>query len=224
MTALQRGLRLGLQFFAEDGGSGGAGTTNDTTTTTATTSDSTQQAQTQQTHSQTDIEKLIQSAVDRATQKIGTENKSLKKELETLKNEKLSDEERKSLEEKQRKEELDKRDKDITDRENRLFAISALKEAGLDDGSKESLDLVNLVMGDTEDVIKEKVKALGGLVKRLVESEVNKTFKSNGRTPEKGNTDTKSNENNVAINLGKKAAERNKQSSDVLNHYVGGNK
>lgn len=178
------------------------------------------------------VKALIQSAVDREKNKVGNENKQLKKQLEALQKEKLTDDELKALELKEREKTLadrDKaladRDKALTDKENRWIAMQAIKEAGLDDGSKDSLQIVDFVMADDEDGIRERVKAFGALVERITAEKVKAEFKSHGRTPGVG-SDTASNaggqHESFAARLGKNTANANKAAQSVLDHYLGG--
>ena len=133
-----------------------------------------------------DIEKLIQQAVDRATNKIGNENKRLREELEDIKKEKLTAEERAELEKKQEREQFERERAEFQMEKNKLYAVKAIKAAGLDDGSDKALELVNFVLGSDEKDIDARVKAFGDLVKKFVASEVDKTFKDAGRNPGKG--------------------------------------
>lgn len=133
-----------------------------------------------------DIEKLIQQAVDRATNKIGNDNKRLREELENIKKEKLTAEERAELEKKQEREQFERERAEFQQEKNKLYAVKAIKAAGLDDGSDRSLELVNFVLGADEKEIDSRVKAFGELVKKFVAAEVDKTFKDAGRTPKKG--------------------------------------
>lgn len=133
-----------------------------------------------------DIEKMIQQAVDRATNKLGNDNKRLREELETIKKEKLTAEERAELEKKQEREQFEQERAEFQKEKNKLYAVKAIKAAGLDDGSDKALELVNFVMGSDEKEIDSRVKAFGDLVKKFVASEVDKTFKDAGRTPGKG--------------------------------------
>lgn len=133
-----------------------------------------------------DLEDRIQRAIDRATNKLGNENKELRKELDRIKKEKLTEEERVELERKERETELEKRERALKEKENRLYAVKAIRKAKLDDGSDTSLDLVEFVMADSEDEIDQRVKAFGNLVTRFVKAEVDKTFKQHGGSPDKG--------------------------------------
>lgn len=172
------------------------------------------------------LESLIQSAVDRATNKLGNENKQLRKQLEALQKEKLSDDEIKDLELKEREKTLADRDKALTEKENRWIAMKAIKEAGLDDGSDAALAIVDFVMAEDETAIKERVKAFDALVKGIVKSQVDAVFKASGRTPGVG-SDTAANaggEHDYATRSGKNAAAATQKSRSILDSYGLGGK
>ena len=133
-----------------------------------------------------DIEKLIQQAVDRATNKLGNENKRLREENEKIKKDHMTEAERAELEKKQEREQFERERAEFQMEKNKLYAVKAIKAAGLDDGSDRSLELVNFVLGSDEKEIDARVKAFGELVKKFVSAEVDKTFKDTGRTPGKG--------------------------------------
>ena len=132
------------------------------------------------------LEKKIQQAVDRATNKLGNDNKKLREELETLRKEKLTAAELKALEDEEKEKDLAEREAAVKAAENKLYAVKAIKKAGLDDGSETALEILALVSGDNEEIIDCNIKALKSLVDKLVKLEVEKTFKGNGRKPEKG--------------------------------------
>lgn len=134
-----------------------------------------------------ELERKIQSIVDRATNKLGNENKKLKEQLEKMKKEKMTDDERKQYELTEKEKEIQEREGRLKAQENRLYAIKAIKKAGLDDGSDAALELVDFVVADDEAGIDNRVKAFSNLVKKLVQAEVDKTFKNNGGKPPKGN-------------------------------------
>lgn len=192
----------------------------------ATATQSATETSTNQDTKQTNFEELVQKAVDRATNKLGNENKKLREEMDKLKKEKLSDEELKKLEMQEKEKEIAEREQRLLEKENRLTAIKAIKEAGLDDGSDLSLSLVDFVMGDDESAITEKVKTFKTLVDRFVQANVDKVFKANGRAPGKSATGTGDTEkkDSVAVRMGQKTAEANKAAQNTLNYYIGGNK
>ena len=170
------------------------------------------------------MEALIQRYVDRATNKLGNENKKLRDQIKKMEREKLSGDEIKELELRDKENEIAEREKALLDRENRLSAIKAIKEIGLDDGSNDSLALVDFVMADDEEAIKGKVKVFDALVKRFVKAEVDRVFKSNGRTPGIGNAaaaEDDGKQNSMAVQLGKNAAQANKTARNTIDYYLG---
>ena len=135
---------------------------------------------------QDDIDKLIEKAVDRATNKLGNENKALREKLEKLKKTKLSAEEIAEEERRETETALAEREAAVKAAENRMFALKQIKKIGLDSGDETAIQIVDLVMGEDEDAISENVSALKKLVDSLVAVEVDKAFKSTGRVPGKG--------------------------------------
>lgn len=133
-----------------------------------------------------DIDKLIEKAVDRATNKLGNENKALREKLEKLKKTKLSAEEIAEEERREKETALAEREAAVKAAENRMFALKQIKKIGLDSGDETAIQIVDLVMGEDEDAISENVSALKKLVDSLVAAEVDKAFKSTGRVPSKG--------------------------------------
>lgn len=133
-----------------------------------------------------DLEKLIQRAVDRATNKLGNDNKKLRQQLESLKKNHLTEAQAAELERQQREDDLAEREKALQDEKNRWYAMKAIKKAGLDDGSDDSLAIIDFVMGSTETDIDARVKSFGELVEKIVKAKVDKTFKQHGRNPEQG--------------------------------------
>lgn len=170
------------------------------------------------------VEKLIQSRVDKITAELGKKNSSLQKELDKMKKEKLTDEEIRNLELADKEKELTEKEQALLERENRLFAIKAMTEIGLNDGSDTSLEIVDFVMAENEETITERVKTFKALVDKLVSARVDQTFKANGRVPNSGNQKADGEQDtSIAEKLGKTRAEQQKQSNDVLKHYLGGN-
>jgi reverse gyrase len=135
---------------------------------------------------QDDIDKLIEKAVDLATNKLGNENKALREKLEKLKKTKLSAEEIAEEERREKETALAEREAAVKAAENRMFALKQIKKIGLDSGDETAIQIVDLVMGEDEDAISENVSALKKLVDSLVAVEVDKAFKSTGRVPGKG--------------------------------------
>lgn len=132
------------------------------------------------------IAKAVQTAVDRATNKLGNENKKLKEQLNAERKKNLSADELKQVELQEKEDAIAQKEKEIKEKENRMYAIKALKKAELDDGSEDTLDLVDFVMGEDETAIDQKVKALQKFAQRITKSTTDDIYKANGRVPGKG--------------------------------------
>lgn len=218
-------LRLGMQFFAEGGsdgvdGTAASGNVDGTKSTEQIKQDT--QGNDPAKDNNPDIEKLIQARADKITAESGKKIANLQKELEKMKRERMTAEEVKQLEMTEKEQALAEREKMLLDKENRLIAIKAIKEAGLDDGSENALDLVDFVMGENEEAIKSKVTAFGALVNKMVAAKVDRTFKQNGRNPNGGNGNGGDNEKetSVAEMLGKTRSEQQKRSREILDKYI----
>lgn len=171
------------------------------------------------------VKKLISDAISEATKDLIKDNGSLKEQIKELSRKGLTPEQVAELEKKDKEDEQNKREAELTERENRFYALTAIKDAGLDSGDKTALELINLVMGKDQAEIDANVKTLNTLVKRMVKTEVDKTFKDNGRSPKGGDDgEDKDKDNAIAKKLGKRAAEANKRARGVLDMYTGGNK
>jgi len=167
------------------------------------------------------LDELIKGAVKRETKKLADENKKLTKTLEKFQKEKLSDDELKQLELENKMAEIAERERQVTENENRFYAIKAIKSAGLDDGGENSLELIDFVMGDTKEEIDSRVKIFSGLINKFVKSAVDRTFKENGRIPGKGTGYTKGgNKADIASMLGKMSAQANEKAKSVIDSYL----
>ena len=172
-----------------------------------------------------DLDRLLKARLDKAMEEERKKNKSLEKEIEKMKRDKMTADELKKYDDEKRDRELAEREQAIADRENRYYAISAIKKAGLDDGGDTALKIVDLVLGKDSDEIDNKVSALNELVNKLVDNKVNEKFKSAGRIPNTGsanaNTNTEDKKGNeLAKGLGKERAELKKKSDSILKHYI----
>lgn len=170
-----------------------------------------------------DLEKIIQSRVDRLLAKERKENAAVKKELEKLKKEKMTADELKKLEADEKEKELAEKEKELTERENRYTAVKALREVGLDDGSDAALLLVDfLIAGEDTDAetIKERATNLNTIVKKLVSAQVEKTFKENGRNPKGAGSGAGDDKNtSLAKKLGEERAAQDKRAQEILKQY-----
>ncbi len=172
------------------------------------------------------LEKLIQSKVDRLMAEERKKSAALQKELSKLQKAKLSDEELQKLELEERQKTLAEKEKALAEKEGRLYAIKAIKAAGLDDGSDNALALVDFVMGSDETATDERVKAFKELLDAMVAEQVDKAFKNNGRTPAGATPPATeaTTDSNPAVRLGKARAEQKKKSKEIVSYYLGGRK
>ena len=168
------------------------------------------------------FERLLQARLDKAMAEERKKNVNLTKELEKMKREKMTADELKKYDDEKRANDLAEREKTIAEKENRYYAITALKKAGLDDGSETVLELADLVMGADSDETDTRIATLNKLVTKVVDSKVNERFKSFGRVPNSGNSSGSEGKekNTLAEKLGKQRAEQNKKSNDILKHYI----
>ena len=215
----ERMLRLNLQFFGAEGGEGGAeggapaGTATGTDTPPATDPKAGDDER---------IAKLVQSQVDRAMAEERKKSADLQKKVDKLTKEKMSAEEIKKLEDEEREKVLAEREKALTQKTNLIYAQQAVTKAGFGDDLEA---VVDFVMGDSEEKTDERVTAFKSLVDKIVAAQVQATFKANGRSPHGAGSDQDTKpENSIAEKLGKERAAQNKQSNDILNHYIGGKK
>lgn len=206
-----------------------------TNTTTATAGEATQTTQTGQTTTQAEqspltmeaIEKLVQSRVDKNTAELGKKIATLQKENESLKKDKMTAEQLKQYEDEQTAKQLSEREKAITDRENRYYALNNVLKANISVSNEIADKVVSVILNPVNDNegIDEKIKTLTEWANRIKSETVDKTFKANGRVPNGGGTSgTETKENNIAVEIGKRAAEAAKKSNDILNYYYGGKK
>lgn len=178
-----------------------------------------------------EIEGLVQSAIDRATNKLGNENKQLKEQLEKLQKERMTAEEIKEMELAEKLKTIEEKERLLKQRELREQAVKTLREYKLDDGSDASLALVDFIMGEDSDAINAKAKTLKGLLDGITKSNVEKRFKESGRSDMSGgagsgNGGGEGNDDDAAVKfakeLGEKAAANSKETKSVLSQYTGG--
>lgn len=170
-----------------------------------------------------DLDRLLKAKLDKAMAEERKKNASLTKEIEKMKRDKMTADELKKYDDEKRDRELAEREQAIADRENRYYAIGAIKKAGLDDGGDTALKIVDLVLGKDSNEIDSKVTALNELVNKLVDSKVDEKFRSAGRIPNTGHSSNNIEDKkgtDIAKKLGKERAELNKKSNDILKYYI----
>lgn len=171
-----------------------------------------------------DINKIVQSRVDRGLAAARKTISDLKGEVRELQQKLYTADELKKLDDDEREQKLADKERELTEKENRFTAITALREVGLDDGSKTALLLVDfLIAGENTDseTIKDRAKTLNTLITKRVAAEVEKKFKENGRNPKgSGNSSGGDDKNtSVAKKLGEARAAQDKRSQEILKQY-----
>jgi hypothetical protein len=169
-----------------------------------------------------EAEKLFEARLKKAVAEEKKKSAKALKELEKLRNEKLTAEERHKIEEETKAEELAEREREITEKENRYHALSAINAAGLSLDGVDGENLVELVMSDTSENIDSKVATLTSLLTKLVDKKVDEKFRGYGRDPRGGgkNNEGSKDEKSIAEKLGGKRAEMLKKSEDILKNYM----
>lgn len=132
------------------------------------------------------ISQAVQRAVDKVANKLGNENKKLKEQLKEEQKKHLSAEEIKKMELEEKEREILEKEQALRTESNRMYALKALKKAALDDGSEDTFDLLDLVLGEDEEQIAVKVKALEKYKRKIEANKMESIYKQNGRTPSKG--------------------------------------
>ena len=107
---------------------------------------------------ETDTESLIQQAVKKATLELENNNKRLEEQLKKMRKEKLTDEERKQFELAEKERQLEERERALKENENKLYAVKALKKAGLDDGNEDSFEIIDFIIGNDEKDTDKRIK------------------------------------------------------------------
>lgn len=167
------------------------------------------------------LDKYIGEKVAKKTATLKDENVALKKAIEQMKKEKMTDDQIKEHERKEYEKELAEREKAIKARENKSFALEQINELGLGKGGVAALELADLIIADTDEEMTKRAKTLDSLVKALVKEQVDETFKKHGRNPSGGEAGAGNAqpENSLAKKLGEQAAKRNELSKKVLDYY-----
>lgn len=198
-------LRISMQYFAESA----ADTVSD-----AATEPAAEPAQ---------IEPTAESAPDAPVQErtyTAAEYDALQNELDTLRKEHLSQEERTRIDLAKRENDVASREAVIRDKENRLHAISALEQAQLVGNGITSADLIPFVMGSTTADIDSKVKAMAVLLDKRAQVEKDSIYKANGRQPQQVHNDATGGGTQPIFNTANAQSQAN--AAKIRDAYTGG--
>ena len=116
---------------------------------------------------QEDVSERISKAVAEAKKEAEAELKKVRRELDSVKKAHMTEDEKKQADLTERERELAQREAELQNERSRMYAVKAIKKAGLDDGGDNALELVDFVLGDDEAQIDARVKAFGALVQKL---------------------------------------------------------
>ena len=174
-----------------------------------------------------DLEVLIQNAVNKAIGKLGDENKKLQGELEKVRREHMSEDEIKKLEYDERIKELQEKEAEIRGQQLKMYAISAMKKSGLENGDEDDLKMLDYLMAEDETGIDQRTADFKALMERRVGANVERRFKDSGRDI-KGNGRSKGDAAlapgvGLAKQMGETASKSNEAAQNILNMYTGGN-
>lgn len=143
------------------------------------------QPQTQD-EAQPDLDKLIQSKIDKALAQERKEKAEIKKRFEKLQEEKLTAEEKQRYAFEQQQQELDAQRKALQAEKLKMYAVKALKLAEIADNDQ-TLPLIEKLSAncDNEEAIDEIVQLLKKWHDTAVTVAVEKRFKNGGSVPNK---------------------------------------
>ena len=164
-----------------------------------------------------EIRRLIQKTVDSRTADFGKKISELQRENANLKKANMTAEELQKAE----REEFERSKAEVELAKRQIYAQGIVCEAGF---GNDVAEVVNLVIGKTDDETSEKLTAFKGLVDKIVAKQVEATFKSNGRIPNGGNSAEEKKTGGIAEKIGKERAEQAKRSDEVMKFYLGGKK
>lgn len=147
--------------------------------------------------------------------------KKLESQIEAMQKEKMSEAERKKFDDDKRAKELAEKEAALKDRENKLYAVKAIKDIGIDCGSEDLSNLTALVTVGVEgaEEIDSRIKSVKAVIDSVVQAECDRRFKEAGRTP-KGAGKATEEENNIAKRLGARRAESDKKAKSILDYYT----
>jgi hypothetical protein len=194
-------LHISMQFFGESEQS--EGDSAGTETAEGTESSQSQDAQETPVHSEEDYA-------------------ALQAELDALRAEKLTQEERTRLELTQRETDIANREAALRDKENRLHAVHSLESAGLCGNGVTTDDLMPFVLESTAEKIDSKVKSLQGIFDKLAKAQTEKIYHNAGRQPQQvqGGADGTP----VPKTFNSALIQAQSRAKEIREKYTGGNK
>ena len=132
------------------------------------------------------VEKIAQSAADKVRTEYAKKLKDAQKEIELMKTERMSENEKREYEANKLKEALETKERDLTRREMELLAIKTLDEKKLPSA------FVEFVIGDSAENTQHRITMLEKTFAEELKSAVDIRMKAYGTSPHKGRNDTTS--------------------------------
>lgn len=135
------------------------------------------------------FEKLFQSRFDKAMAQERKKTAELQKKCDRLQKQIMTAEDAKQLEMEEQQKEIEEQRREIALEKSKMYAIKAMTKAEIAD-SEESLALIEKLVVSCEDEldIDDTIKVLKSWYEKGVKAEVDKRFKQDGYTPQKGDT------------------------------------
>jgi len=198
-------LRISMQYFAEPA--------DDTA------SDAASESVSESTQTEQSAEPAQDTAASEKTY-TAAEYDALQKELDTLRKEHLSQEERTRLDLAKRENDVATREATVRDKENQIHAIQSLEQAHLIGNGITSSDLIPFVMDSTAAGIDSKVKALSSLLDKRAQVEKDSIYKANGRQPQQVRNEDAGGTSQPIFNSANVQAQAN--AAKIRDAYTGG--
>jgi hypothetical protein len=126
------------------------------------------------------VEKIAQSAADKVRTEYAKKLKDAQKEIELLRTEKMSENEKREYEANKLKEALEAKERDLTYRENELLAVKTLEEKKLPTAFTE------FVISDNKDKTLDRIAQIEKVFGEELKSAVDERMKVYGRNPNRG--------------------------------------
>lgn len=114
------------------------------------------------------------------------ENTRLLSQLDLLKKEKLTAAERQKLEMQEKERVLLEKEADLKNRENREYALKAVRKAELDEAEDKDLVILDFVLGDNPTAIDARVKAFQQYLAARDKRITDQLYSGAGRNPQSG--------------------------------------
>lgn len=122
------------------------------------------------------VRKAIQSEVDRVRTKYVQEKKKLETELEEVRKEKMTAEERAKYDQQKAKEDLNAERRQVEMAKLELFATKALTEKGIE------IEAMQFVIADSQEAVEARLAALDAYLKKREKAAIDGFAKGTGRT------------------------------------------